>query len=263
MRSAFPWLVLVVAAAVLFVCGRDQAAAEFERARNLWLAGEYRAATRVYDDLRRSHPESRHASEALWEVASIYYSHHYDLTEARTHLEELVSEYPASPRVNDALLRLAEIHENGENDLASAADYWTRVLVRELSSEERREILYKRGRARLKLEQFAEAERDLWAAAGDSVDHLSQQAHVWLGTIAQIRGDHLEAVRLFEKTQELGRCGECLLQSRLSMIESFEYTGELDEAIKIAGVLDKTGYPKAGELIVRLRQKREFYADNK
>lgn len=262
MRTTFPWLVLAAAAAVLFVYGRDQAAAEFERARDLWLAGEYRAATRAYDNLRRLHPGSRHASEALWEVASIYYSHHYDLTEARTHLEELVSEYPASPRVDAALLRLADIHETGENDLAAAADYWTRALERKLPPEERRETLYRRGRARLKLEQFAEAERDLWAAAGDSVDHLSQQAHVCLGTIAQIRGDHREAVRLFEKTQELGRCGECLLQSRLSMIESFEYTGELDKAIKVAGVLDKTGYPKAGELIVRLRQKRDFYADN-
>jgi tetratricopeptide (TPR) repeat protein len=256
-------LVLVAAAAILFLYGHDQAEADFERARDLWLTGEYRAATRVFESVRRLHPDSRHAAEALWEIASIYYSHHYDLSEARTHLEELVSRYPTSARVGDALLRLAEIHEAGEYDLAAAVKYWSLVLDRKLSPEERREILYKRGRALLKLEQIDESERDLWAASGDSSDHLSQQAHVCLGTIAQIRGDHREAVRLFEKTRELGRCGECRLQCRLSMIESFEYTGELDRAIEIAGVLDKTGYPKAGELIVRLRQKRDFYADKK
>lgn len=263
MRFALPWLVLAATTAILFLYGHDQAGTEFERARDLWLAGDYRGATRVYESVRRLHPESRHAAEALWEIASIYYSHHYDLTEARTRLEKLVSRYPASPRVNDALLRLAEIHEVGEVDLAAAVDYWSRALERDLASEEQREILYKRGRARLKLEQIAESERDLWAAAGDSSDHLSQQALVCLGTIAQIKGDHREAVRLFEKTLDLGRCGECLLQGRLSMIESFEYTGELDKAIRIAEVLDKTGYPKAGELIVRLRQKRDFYADKK
>ena len=261
MKPALPWLVLIAATAILFLYGHDQPGAEFERARELWLTGEYRAATRTFENIRRLHPDSRHAAEALWEVASIHYSHHYDLSEARTHLEELVYQYPASPRVDDALRRLAEIHEAGENDLAAAVKYWSLVLDRKLPSDERREILYRRGRALLKLEQLDESERDLWAAATDSSDHLSQQAHVCLGTIAQIRGDHREAVRLFEKTRELGRCGECLLQCRLSMIESFEYTGELDRAIEVAGVLDKTGYPKAGELIVRLRQKRDFYAD--
>lgn len=262
MRSALPWVVLVATAAILVLYGQDQPGAEFERARELWLTGEYRAATRVFENIRRLHPGSRHAAAALWEIASIHYSHHYDLSEARTHLEDLVSQYPASPRVDDALRRLAEIHEAGENDLAAAVKYWSLALDRKLPPDERREILYRRGRALLKLERLDESERDLWAAS-DSPDHLSQQAHVCLGTIAQIRGDHREAVRLFEKTRELGRCGECLLQCRLSMIESFEYTGELDRAIEIAGVLDKTGYPKAGELIVRLRQKRDFYADKK
>ncbi len=261
MRSLIPWFVLVAAAAILFLYGHDEAGAEFERARELWLTGEYRAAARAFDNIRRRHPDSLHAAEALWEIASIHYSHHYDLSEARTYLEELVSQYPASPRVDAALRRLAEIHEAGEYDLAAAVKYWSLVLDRRLPPDEHREILYKRGRALLKLERLDESERDLWAAANDSSDHLSQQAHVCLGTIAQIRGDHREAIRLFEKTRELGRCGECLLQCRLSMIESFEYTGELDRAIKIAGVLDKTGYPKAGELIVRLRQKRDFYAD--
>lgn len=263
MRVAFPWLVLVGVAAILFRFGHDQAGAEFQRAHELWLDGEYRAAARLYESVRRHHPNSRHAAEALWEVASIHYSHHYDLAEARSHLEDLLSQYPASRRVDDALLRLAEIHETGENDLGAAVKYWSLILQRELSAEERREILYKRGRALLKLEQLADAERDLRTAAGGAADHLSQQAHVCLGTIAQIRGDHHEAVRVFEKSRTLGRCGECLLQGRLSMIESFEYTGELDKAIEIAGVLDKTGYPKAGELIVRLRQKRDFYADKK
>lgn len=263
MRASVPWLVLVAAAAVLFLYGHDQAAAEFERAREMWLAGEYRPATRVYEKIRRHYPDSRYAAEALWEIASIHYSHHYDLTEARARLEELLSLYPASPRVDEAFLRLAEIHEAGEADLPAAVNYWSQALDRRLPSEDRREILYKRGRALLKLEQLDESERDLRAAAGDASDHLSQQAHVCLGTIAQIRGDHREAIRLFEKTRGLGRCGECLLQCRLSMIESFEYTGELDKAIKVAGVLDKTGYPKAVELIVRLRQKRDFYADKK
>ena len=263
MRSAAPWLVLVTAAAILFLFGRDRAGAEFDRARDMWLAGEYRPATRVYEKIRRLHPDSRYAAEALWEIASIHYSHHYDLTPARARLEELLSLYPDSSRVNAALIRLAEIHEVGEDDLAAAVNYWSLALDRGLPPEDRREILYKRGRALLKLEQLDESERDLWAAASDASDHLSQQAHVCLGTIAQIRGNHQEAIRLFEKTRELGRCGECLLQCRLSMIESFEYTGELDKAIEIAGVLDKTGYPKAVELIVRLRQKRDFYADEK
>ena len=261
MRLAVPWLVLVAAAAILLLYGRDQAGAEFERAREMWLTGEYRPATRAYETIRRLHPDSPYAAEALWEIASIYYSHHYDLTQCRARLEDLLSLYPDSPRVNEALIRLAEIHEAGEGDLAAAVKYWSLVLDRRLPPEERREILYKRGRALLKLEQLDESERDMLAAAGDASDHLSQQAHVYLGTIAQIRGDHREALRLFEKTRELGRCGECLLQCRLSMIESFEYTGELDKAIEIAGVLDKTGYPKAVELIVRLRQKRDFYAD--
>ena len=263
MRSALPWLVLVVVAAILLRYGHDEAGVEFERARELWLAGEYRAAARTYERVGRIYPDSRHAAEALWEIASIHYSHHYDLSEARSNLENLLSRYPASRRVDDALLRLAEIHEAGGYDLAAAVKYWSRFLGRKESAEALREVLYKRGRALLKLERLDAAERDLWAAAGESSDHLSQQAHVCLGTIAQIRGDHREAIRLFEKTRELGRCGECLLQCRLSMIESFEYTGELDRAIDIATVLDKTGYPKAGELIVRLRQKRNFYADRK
>ena len=263
MRLAAPWFVLVAAAAILFLYGRDQAGAEFERAREMWLAGEYRPATRAYEKIRRLHPDSRYAAEALWEIASIHYSHHYDLTQARARLEELLSRYPDSARVNEALIRLAEIHEAGGGDLAAAVKYWSRVLDRRLPPGERREILYKRGRALLKLEQLDESQRDLLEAARGASDHLSQQAHVCLGTIAQIRGDHREALRLFEKSRELGRCGECLLQCRLSMIESFEYTGELDRAIEIAGVLDKTGYPKAVELIVRLRQKQDFYADEK
>ena len=263
MRASIPWVILVAAATILFLYGHDQAEAEFERAAELWLDGEYRPATRAYERVRRLYPDSGYAAEALWEIASIHYSHHYDLTEARAHLEELLSQYPGSPRAGEALLRLAEIHEAGESNLPSAVNYWSLALEGRWPPEERREILYKRGRALLKLERLDEAERDLRAAAADSADHLSQKAHVCLGTIAQIRGDHLEAIRIFEKTRELGRCGECQLQCRLSMIESFEYTGELDKAIGIAGVLDKTGYPKAVELIVRLRQKRDFYADKK
>ena len=235
------------------------AGAQFDRSHQLWLAANYTEAIQAYEEVQRAYPQSQYADNALWEIAEIYYTQYYNSEKAQTQLEKLLFQYPDSSLVPGALLRLGEIHEARGYDPASAVKYWELFLARDPPNERQRQILFKKGRMLIKMELLDEAERDLEEAANGKSDHLAERAYVCLGTIAQIRGEHHNAIKIFGKARSLGRCGECLLQCRLSMIESFEFTGELDRAMSVAHDLGETGYPKAQRLAERLLKKSEFY----
>lgn len=171
--------------------GENQAESGFKRAQGAWRSEDYEGAIEQYQSLHREYPKSRYAPAALWEAAGIYYSHHYDLERATHYLGKLIAKYPKSPQSKDALLRLAEIHEAEDRDLDLAVEYRKRALERNLSPKERRHVAFKLGDTHLKQGRLEEARHHLQEAVAEKADdRVAQQAHIRLGTIAQIENDH-------------------------------------------------------------------------
>ena len=232
--------------------GENEVEAALNRAQETWLRQDYEAALDEYKSVYREYPKSRHAPTALWETASIYYSHHYDLDRTIQYLEKLIKEYPGSLQAKDALLRLAEIYETEDRDLKRATEYWEQALQREGSFKERRQAQLKLGDAYLKQHRLTEAEKHLLEAVAEAADdHLGQQAHIRLGTIAQIKSEHQVAIDFFEAAMAWEECQECRNQARLGLFESHQFLGDIPAAISVAEAIPKEQRPELAELLSR------------
>lgn len=186
--------------------GENEVEAGLKRAQETCRAEDYEGAIKQSQSLHREYPKSRHAPAALWEAASIYYSHQSDLERATQVLGELIIEYPTSPLAKDARLRLAEIHKADDRDLDRAVEYWERALERNLSPKERRHVAFKLGDTHLKQRRLEDARGYLQeGGAAKADDRLGQQALIRPGTIAQIR--------FFEATMASEECQECRAQA--------------------------------------------------
>ena len=233
--------------------GENEVEAGFKRAQEAWRSEDYEGAIQQYRSLYHEYPKSRYTPAALWETASIYYTHHYDLERATHHLGKLIAGYPRSPQAKDALLRLAEIHEAEDRDLDLAIAYWERALERNLSPQERRHVAFKVGDTHLKQRRLEEARRYLQKAVAEKVDdRLAQQALIRLGTIAQIESDHQAAIDFFEAVMAHNECQQCRAQAQLGLVESEECTGKLTKAAAIAEAIPSEQYPEAAFLLDRV-----------
>ena len=233
--------------------GESEVEAGLKRAQETWRSEDHEGAIEQYQALHREYPKSRYAPTALWESAEIYYSHHYDLERATQLLGKLVADYPESPQATDALLRLAEIHEAEDRDLDLAVEYWKQALVRNLSAQQRRQVVFKMGDTHLKQRRLELAKRYLReAVAWTATDRLGQQAHVRLGTIAQIEGDHEAAIDSFEAAMLHNECQECRAQAQLGLVESYEFIGNLPKAAAIAKAIPREQPQEATFLLDRV-----------
>ena len=233
--------------------GESEVEAGLKRAQEAWRSEDYEGAIEQYQSLHHEYPKSRYAPTALWEAAGIYYSHHYDLERATQLLGKLVADYPKSPKAKIALLRLAEIHEAEDRDLDLAVEYWEQALERNLSPQQRRQVVFKIGDTHLKQRRLEEARHHLQeAAAWKTDDRLGQQAHIRLGTIAQIEGDHQAAIDFFEAAMAHNECQECRAQALLGLVESYEFIGDLAKAVAIAKAVPREQYPEAAFLLDRV-----------
>ncbi len=225
--------------------GENEGEAGLRRAQETWRSQDYEGAIEQYRALHREHPKSPYAPTALWEAAGIYYSRHYNLESATRLLRKLVAEYPQSPQAKDALLRLAEIHEGEDRDLDLAVEFWEKALERNLSPQQRRQVTFKLGDTHLKQRRLGKARRYLQeAVAWKTNDRLGQQAHIRLGTIAQIEGDHQAAIDFFEAAMASNECQECRTQAQLGLVESYEFTGSPAKAIAIAEAIPREQHPQ-------------------
>ncbi|MFQ5740884.1 MAG: tol-pal system YbgF family protein [Acidobacteriota bacterium] len=254
---------LVFAAGVfLYFETEHEVRAQFDRARQEWRTGHYREAARLYDSVYRHYPASGYGARALWELGTIHYVNWYQIDRALEDFQRLIEEYPGSPLVTPAYLRLAEIHAIGFQDLPQAIRYWKVLLTRRLPQDLRHQVLFKTGTALFKLGHFEEARQTLeQLVARRPEDHLAQEARLRIGTILQLGRQYRQSLNFFLPVLHNTTCSECRLQAQLGLIEDYEFLNDLPRAIEYAKAIHNKDYPfeMKQELLARLQKKRRYY----
>jgi len=246
----------------LFVESQIEVRVQFERAREQWREGKYQPALEMYRTIVEKFPRSELAPEALWEVATIYYYNIYDVSNALFYFERLVENYPDSPRAVDGHLKIAEIFEIELNEVPKALEHLTALLSMKLTPAEDREVRFRIAELHFKTSEFAKALAEYRSIIAEKEPkHLVHQARIRVATISRIQGRFDESIRIFQEVLRSDPCSSCRLQAQLGIIESFELTDRLVEAIEVARQIDVQVYPreKRDELLERLLEKRKYY----
>lgn len=260
--SLIPCLPLLIfgGGAFLYVETQNEAHVQLVRAEGQWRKGNYARALEMHARVYRDHPKSRYADEALWEMATINYVNFYRIDRAVSYLQTLLAEYPASPLARDAKLRLAEIHEGEIADIPQAIRYWQQVLAADSPRQLRRQILFKMANAYFKANRFEEARAQLEAVLEEGKnDHLADQSRIRAGTIRQIQKQYAKSTGAFHEVLRATQCRDCRVQAQRGLIESYEFMGELGNAIRTADTMRDDEYPVAMKqgLLRRLKEKKK------
>ncbi len=256
---ALPLLVFGLGVA-LYQQTENAARAQFDKAQEHWRAGRYPEAIRDYRQVYESYPESSLAIQALWESATLNYLSSYDLEVAIGHFEKILAEAPSHPLADRARAMLAEIHETALQDPTRGLQYWEALNRAGVEPRLRRQALYRIGRALFELSRFEEARIALERVSrSEPRDYLTQQADLRIGIMLQLQEQYEPSLAHFHAILEIDDCTDCRLQAQLGLIESYEFLYDLDSAVRIARQLDSSHYPRKGELLARLQQKRRLY----
>ncbi len=236
-----------------------------ERAQAEWRRGNYAEAIRLYEFVSKHYPASRYADNALWEMATIYYVNLFDVHQTMSHLDELVAQYPDSPLVQKAHLKLAEIYQRELRDLPRAVESWERVLATEKSPTALRPVVFKLANAYFKLNRFDEALKKFGdLIADDRADGLTEKSYLGAGTILQLQKRYRESIHLFSRVSGVTSCAECRLQTQLGLIESYVCVDDLPKAIETTRSVNSQKYTEEMKrsLVARLVE-RERYSEPK
>lgn len=246
----------------LYFHTENEVRVQMERAQNHWRQGNYLEALHLFQAVHRNYPHSRYAAQALWEIGTIYYVNFYDIDQALLYFRKLTEEYPQSSLAASAHSKLAEIHEAELGDLPQALQSLEQFLLANASGELHNSALFKMGNLHLKLNEFAKAleKFKLLVARAEGV-HLAQQARIRIGTILQIQQEYEQSINYFREVLEETACLDCRMASRLGMIESYEFLGELSKAIETARNIPTSEYPAQmrQDLLQRLHEKARHY----
>ena len=267
MKGQGRWVLLVpflcfAVAAQLFVRSENEARVLFKRAQNQWRLGNYEAAIEQFESLRKKHPKSDYAVDALWEIATIHYFNRYDISNALYHFDKLAKEHPESDRAAASHLKAAEIFEIELNEISKAVAHWEEALHVGLTDDLRREVSFKLADASFKNDRFQEALQQFYLVVADGQDkHLVDQARIRIGSIFQLKGKHEKAAGFFLNVLGEEACDHCRLQAQLGLIETYEHLDRLPEAIEVAESIREADYPAPVRdlLLARLSEKRKYY----
>lgn len=203
-----------------------------ESAQASWDGGDFVRAVEQYEEFLRDNPHHGRAPEARLRVASIYYYNLKSYEKAIQHYIHLIEDFPKSPDVGSARIRLAECYV-ALGKRQEAINEYEALLNAPGGEVDRRRV--RLGIADLYYElndlgqALAEYEKVSTVAA---YDQLSERALLRIAGIRFLRDEFTEALAAYDQIARNSNDRTVIRQARLGVADCYTRTFNYDLAVK-------------------------------
>jgi tetratricopeptide (TPR) repeat protein len=214
---------------VLLSCSRR---ALLDRAQAAWDAGDYAAAAERYEQFLEDNPQSAQAAFARFRAATICHRDLKQFDRAIQHYIHLIEDFPKSPDVYQARLRLAECYAATDKRREAISEYENALP---LSTEEK-----ERRRVRLNIAELYYEMNDLGQAVAEyqkvtdnaAYDELSERSNLRIGGIRFLRDEFEDAIPAYRAVADNTKDPTIRRVARFGMADCYERLSQYDLAVK-------------------------------
>ncbi len=250
---------MIFAAILLTIsCENQRAKREFDSGRKLYDQGSYLEATRNWETVLGSYPQSDRADDALHWIGVTYYVD-LDLPDrAVAAFARLVKDHPDSPYAPEDQILVAEIFRS-QNKFAEALTEYARFLKLFPEHAQYPKIWF-----RMITCLFEVGEYDAMRVQAQALlkkyptNEWSDDALYWVGESYFLQGAQKQAQENFSQYLKTYPQGELAFKARMGIARSLEEEGSLKEAIDLYQTL-KTEYPSERSVDTRLQSAQKRY----
>ena len=223
---------LIFAFCLLILSSSCSRRAMLDRAQAAWDSRDYAGAAEHYEEFLRENPQGEKAAFARFQVATICHRDLKQYDRAIQHYIHLIEDFPKSPDVTQARMRLAECYAATEKRREAISEY-ENVLPLIADGKEKRRI-------RLNIAELYYEMNDLGQAVVEyqkvtenaAYDELSERAHLRIGGIRFMRNEYEDALPAYQEVT--GKTGDASIRraARYGMADCYERMFQYDQAVK-------------------------------
>jgi tetratricopeptide (TPR) repeat protein len=231
---------------VLSACSRR---ALLDQAQAAWDSGDYAAAARDYEEFLKVNPQSESAASARFRVATICHRDLKQYDRAIQHYIHLIEDFPKSPDIYQARMRLAECYAVTQRHRQAISEY-ENLLPSATDAKEKRLIRLNIAELYYELEDLGQAVAEYQkVTANAAYDELSERAYLRISGIRYLRDELEDAVLAFQTVAQHTQDSTIRRTARYNLADCFARMSQYDMAVK---TLEETELdPKSPEYIKR------------
>jgi tetratricopeptide (TPR) repeat protein len=230
-RGSFHLLLFALCLLLLLsACSRR---ALLDQAQAAWDGGDYAIAAERYERFLRDNPQSEKAAFARFRVAMICYRDLKLYDRAIQHYIQFIEDFPKSPDLFQARLRLAECYDQ-TGKRSEAINEYEMALPFASGEKERRRVRLNMGELYYQMDDLGQALVEYQKAAGNSgYDDLTERASLRLGGIRYLRSEYRDALAAYEAVAVKTKDPMIRRIARLAMADCYERMSQYDLAVNL------------------------------
>ncbi len=213
----------------LSACSRR---ALLDQAQAAWDSGDYAAAAERYEQFLKDNPQGAQAAFARFRVATICYRDLKQFDRAIQHYIHLIEDFPKSPDVYQARLRLAECYAATDKRREAISEYENALPLTADEKEKRR--------VRLNIAELYYEMNDLGQAVAEyqkvttnsPYDELSERSYLRIGGIRFLRDEFEDAIPAYQAVAENTKDTTIRRVARFGVADCYERLSQYDLAVK-------------------------------
>lgn len=241
-QLCFLTLLCMTLAILLPACSPSFEERKIKEAEELEAKGEYEKALLHYWQAYQENPKGAFADQALFAMGNLYYYYLKNPRRALESYQNLLINFPRSPKTPKAQVVVAEIYDESLADYPRAAQEYKRVLALQGGGKEGADrYQFKLARCYFKTGAFEEAIKafqDLILQYPAST--LAMEARYQIAQTYYTKGDFANAVSNFDKLSRNNLSEPLKSDVLMGLASAYEEQGELDKAEEIYRQVETT-----------------------
>jgi TolA-binding protein len=203
-----------------------------DQAQAAWDGGDFEGAAAHYEEFLKDNPQHERAAEVHFNAGNVYLLNLKQYDRAAAHYIHLIEDFPKSPYVYKARLRLAEC-DLAQNKQREAISEYENVLKFFPDTPDRRAIrlsiadIYSDHDPSQALVEYQKVVKDA------PYDDLSERAYLRIGGIRVLRDEFTEAIPAFQEVARNTRDAETRRQARYRLADCYERIFDFNAAAKV------------------------------
>ena len=258
-RSGFNlyyFCLLPIAFCLLISASACSRRALLDQAQAAWDNGDYAAAAQDYEEFLKSNPQSDKAAFVRFRVATIYHRDLRQYDRAVQHYIHLIEDFPKSPDIYQARMRLAECYAATQKRREAINEY-ENLLPVTADEKEKRSIRLNIAELYYELEDLGQAVAEYQkVTANAAYDELAERAYLRISGIRYLRDELEDAIPAFQAVAQHTQDSTIRRAARFNLADCYARMSQYDTAVKILEETEPD--PKSPEYIKkRISEVRE------
>jgi tetratricopeptide (TPR) repeat protein len=206
--------------------------ASLDQAQAAWDSGDYAKAAERYEQFIKDNPQSNQTAAARFRAATVCHRDLKQYDRAIQHYIHLIEDFPNSPDVYQARMRLAECYSAIGKRREAISEY-ENVLPSTTDEKEKRRVRLNIAELYYEMNDFGQAVAEYQkVTANAAYDQLSERAHLRIGGIRFLRDEFEDAIPAYQAVATNTKDPTLRRVARFSMADCYERLLQYDLAVK-------------------------------